>query len=84
VIGAAEQVVMLENEVKALGLQRQMERRLDWFREREARRRAEEEKREREDRTESCLNGAEALPQNHRAAALRAKPERRRGIAFCF
>ena len=35
VIEAAEEVVVLENEVKALGLRRQREEGLDWFRERE-------------------------------------------------
>ena len=33
-------------------------------------------------RTESCLNGAESLQQNHRAATVRATPERRRGITY--
>ena len=36
VIEAAEEVVVLENEVKGLGLRRQKEEALDWFREREA------------------------------------------------
>jgi len=35
VIDAAEEVVCLENEVKAISLRRQMEEELDWFRERE-------------------------------------------------
>jgi hypothetical protein len=47
VIGAAEEVVCLEEEVKAIGFRRQIEEGLDWFREREkeeqARRGAQEE-----------------------------------------
>lgn len=35
-----------------------------------------------ERRTEPCLNGAESLQQNHRAATVRATPERRRGITY--
>src|SRR5713226_9907185 len=34
-VAAADEVVTLENEVKALGLQRQREESLDWFRERQ-------------------------------------------------
>jgi len=50
VIEAAEEVVVLENEVRALGLRRQKEEGLDWFRERErdeADRLAAEEREER-------------------------------------
>jgi hypothetical protein len=46
VIGSAEEVVRLENEVKALGLLRRKEEASDWFREREeleAQRRAEQQ-----------------------------------------
>jgi excisionase family DNA binding protein len=49
VIGSAEAVVYLENEVKAIGLRREKEEGLDWFREREGReatRRAEREEAE--------------------------------------
>src|SRR5262249_42722550 len=37
VIDSAEEVVCLENELKSLGLRRQREEQLDWFRERENR-----------------------------------------------
>jgi len=54
VIGAAESVVILENEVKALELRQKKEERLDWFREREregdeARASAEQEERARQE-----------------------------------
>lgn len=54
VIQAAEGVVVLENEVKAIGLRRQKEQGLDWFREREDREAArmaaqEQEKAERKE-----------------------------------
>ena len=51
VIGSAEEVVCLENEVESLGLRRRKEEALDWFREREereAQRLAEREEAERE------------------------------------
>jgi excisionase family DNA binding protein len=42
VIDSAEEVVRLENEVKAIGLRREKEEGLDWFRDREARQEAQE------------------------------------------
>ena len=51
VIGSAEQVVRMENELKSLGLLRQKEEATDWFRardDREAERRVEREQAERE------------------------------------
>lgn len=42
VINSAEEVVCLENEVKAIGLRREKEEGLDWFRDREAREEAQE------------------------------------------
>jgi hypothetical protein len=47
VIDSAEEVVRLENQVKSLGLRRQKEEQLDWFREREDRE-AERKVRQRE------------------------------------
>ena len=51
VIGSAEDVVRLENELKAIGLRRQTEEQLDWFRERAAKgaeRKAQQDQIERE------------------------------------
>src|SRR5580658_9261136 len=42
VIDSAEEVVCLENEVKAIGLRREKEEGLDWFRDRQAREEAQE------------------------------------------
>jgi hypothetical protein len=56
VIDAAEEVVVLENEVKAIALKRQKEEGLDWFREREdrqAKREWEQEEAERERRAQA-------------------------------
>jgi hypothetical protein len=63
VIDSAEEVVCLENEVKAIGLRREKEEGLDWFRAREAREQAQESESEE----------AERLWQNQAAA----KRERR-------
>jgi excisionase family DNA binding protein len=46
VIDSAEEVVCLDNEVKAIGLRREKEEGLDWFRDREAREAAQEAEQE--------------------------------------
>jgi excisionase family DNA binding protein len=51
VVDAAEEVVVLANEVKALGLRKQKEEALDWFRDREAEERADQRQREMEERS---------------------------------
>lgn len=55
VVSAAENVVILENEVQALGLRRQKEEGLDWFREREER---EAERQDAQERA-ACKRAAE-------------------------
>jgi excisionase family DNA binding protein len=58
VVNAAEEVVVLENEVRSLALRRQKEEALDWFR---ARQREEEEERAAEERIERArLAGEQA------------------------
>ncbi len=62
VIGSAEEVVRLENEVKAIGLRREKEEGLDWFREREDR----EAERETEREEAEWLQESEAAVERQR------------------
>jgi hypothetical protein len=64
VIGAAESVVVLENEVKALELRQRKEERLDWFRQR-AREQAEE--RDAEDSEKRARAAEEQYERQHEA-----------------
>jgi hypothetical protein len=64
VIDSAEDVVCLENEVKSLGLRRQKEESLDWFRQREDREQERAAQLEEEERNRQARLAAEQRRQN--------------------
>ena len=70
VIDSAEEVVCLENEVKSLGLQRQKEEQLDWFREREDREAERAAQRQELEEQRQAQLAAEQLRQDWRAEWL--------------
>ncbi|MGB9454975.1 MAG: hypothetical protein WCB12_02965 [Bryobacteraceae bacterium] len=74
VIDSAEAVVRLENEVKSLGLRKQKEEQLDWFRERE----------EREAAREAQQLEAEQRRQTEIAAEQRRQPWRMRWLEYAL